>query len=259
MLEPSASISTQVAKPSVQTWSIVAHSYFRNGQRAAAEKIMQMMREQGITPDQVTWNTIISGYAGMQDAFAAVEAMKNMEQARFEVDSYTLKALTRIRDRNQLLDALRKAAAQDDNTKVGELALEDPIQATFETSLGNNTESPEQSDTTPLSHRLGSSRRPMCEAEQEAGDQATSGMTKDPGRIGRIRRVLLRQNSQAAPPYVEGTERGSYVDRDFLGPTEKPFKTPAEAAEPASQSSNGEENDFDHLYDIHDTQPGVLP
>ncbi|KAI4191194.1 MAG: hypothetical protein L6R41_000240 [Letrouitia leprolyta] len=112
MLERPASTAVQFAKPTVQTWSIVLRSYFFNKQRAAGEKILEMMRARGIKPNQVTMNTIISGYAKMQDASAAVKTMQQMEAAGLQVDSYTMKGLTRIVNRDELLDALRKVAAK---------------------------------------------------------------------------------------------------------------------------------------------------
>lgn len=108
MLERPLSTTVKFAKPTVQTWSIVLRSYFFNNQRAAAEKILQMMRARAVRPNQVTMNTIISGYAKMQDAFAAVDTMQQMEAAGLRVDSYTLKGLTRIVNRDELLNALRR-------------------------------------------------------------------------------------------------------------------------------------------------------
>ncbi|KAL8909759.1 MAG: hypothetical protein Q9207_000069 [Kuettlingeria erythrocarpa] len=109
MIEPPASTVFEVAKPTVQTWSIVLRSYFLNGQRAAAEKTLQMMRSRGIQPNLVTMNIIITGYATMQDAPAAVDAMQEMNAAGFEADAITYRGLTRIVKREELMDALRKS------------------------------------------------------------------------------------------------------------------------------------------------------
>ncbi|KAL8761798.1 MAG: hypothetical protein Q9184_002121 [Pyrenodesmia sp. 2 TL-2023] len=126
MLEPPPSTVFKIAKPTVQTWSILLRSYFFNGQRAAAEKTIQMMRSQGIAPNVVTMNTIIAGYAKMQDAAAAVNAMQEMEATGFEQDSSTYKALKRIVKREQLLDALRKTAVKTTQASgVGQVE-EDP-------------------------------------------------------------------------------------------------------------------------------------
>ncbi|KAL9029372.1 MAG: hypothetical protein Q9196_002379 [Gyalolechia fulgens] len=127
MLNPPASTTVKVAKPTVQTWSIALRTYFFNNQRAAGEKILQMMRAMGTEPNQVTMNTIISGYANMQDAPAAVNAMQQMEAAGLQVDSYTLKGLTRIINRDELLDALRKVAAKPIETQEAVHTTEDTL------------------------------------------------------------------------------------------------------------------------------------
>ncbi|KAI4231596.1 MAG: hypothetical protein L6R40_007685 [Gallowayella cf. fulva] len=133
MLRPSASTTVTVAKPSVITWSILTNTYFLQGQRAAAEKVIQMMREHGVEMNQVTWNTVISRYASMQDAPAVVNAMKGMESAGFEADSYTLRALAKMTDRNQLLDALGRAAARADTAWANGQAERDSVYSTLET------------------------------------------------------------------------------------------------------------------------------
>ncbi|KAL9602265.1 MAG: hypothetical protein Q9219_001990 [cf. Caloplaca sp. 3 TL-2023] len=119
MLNPPASVIVQIARPNVQSWSIVLKSYFFHGQIAAGKKILKMMRERGVEPNEVTMNTIIAGYARMQDAFAAVNALQQMEVLGFAADSYTFKGLTRVIDRDQLLDALRTVAGKT-NTTVDE-------------------------------------------------------------------------------------------------------------------------------------------
>ncbi|MCJ1461300.1 hypothetical protein MMC28_011682 [Mycoblastus sanguinarius] len=100
------------ATPTVRTWSILLAAYFYHNQRKAAEKVLAMMRERGLRLDKVTWNTIISGYSSMQEAEAAVGAMKQMEAEGFEVDNFTLKGLGRLRNRDLMLDALKRSMAK---------------------------------------------------------------------------------------------------------------------------------------------------
>ena len=100
--------STLYAAPTVQTWSILVAAYFHNKQRRAAEKVLDMMRERGIQCDRVTWHTLVSGYAGLQDVNAAVDTVKKMEAAGFEVDSYVTKGLGRLWTRDRLKKALEK-------------------------------------------------------------------------------------------------------------------------------------------------------
>ncbi len=118
------------AAPTVQTWSILLLAYIRNGQARAAEKILTMMRERHIEPNQVTWNSLTSGYSALQDIHKAVDVVKRMEAESFEMDSYTLKALGRFRNRTRLLKVLRET-------------LKDELEAEDE-SLGG-TESPKAS------------------------------------------------------------------------------------------------------------------
>lgn len=71
------------------------------------------MRERGLKPDKVTWNTMISGYSGLQDVEAAVGAVKGMQAAGHEVNSYTLKGLGKLLNRSPLLDALKRVIGDE--------------------------------------------------------------------------------------------------------------------------------------------------
>jgi pentatricopeptide repeat protein len=99
---------TTPAPPTVQTWSILVRSYMRHKQSAAAERVLSMMSRMGMRPNEVTWNTLISGYAGMQDVEGAVGAMARMEDEGWWGDERTLEGLGRIIDRDKLLAALKK-------------------------------------------------------------------------------------------------------------------------------------------------------
>lgn len=112
------------ATPTVQTWSILLLAYIRNNQARAAEKILTMMRERHIDPNQVTWNSLTSGYSALQDIHKAVDVVKRMEAESFEMDSYTLKALGRYRNRTRLLKVLKETLkdeleAEDENGGLG--------------------------------------------------------------------------------------------------------------------------------------------
>ena len=99
--------SIPFAAPTTQTWSILVAAYFRHYQRRPAEKVLDMMRERGMHRDIVTWNTMIMGYAKMQDVDAAVDAVEGMKVAGFEVDPFTIKGLRRLRTEDRLRKALR--------------------------------------------------------------------------------------------------------------------------------------------------------
>ena len=101
--------SIPYAAPTTQTWSILVAAYFRHYQRRPAEKVLDMMRERGIHRDIVTWNTLILGYARMQDVDAAVDAVEGMKAAGFEADSNTVKGLRHLRTEDRLRWALRES------------------------------------------------------------------------------------------------------------------------------------------------------
>ena len=108
MLEaPPSPDQPRYAIPTVRTWSILVANYFRHNQRLAGEKVVSIMRERGLQPDRVTWNTLVKGYSGLQDVNAAVGAVKGMTTAGYEVDGRTMTGLGRLWNQDGLLDALR--------------------------------------------------------------------------------------------------------------------------------------------------------
>ena len=95
------------AAPTVQTWSILVDNYFRNKQRHAGEQVLAMMRQRGMKPNQVTWNSVIKGYAILQDVRATMDAVKGMRAAGFETDSYTVNALGKLWMQDRLMELLQ--------------------------------------------------------------------------------------------------------------------------------------------------------
>lgn len=94
-----------IAAPTVQTWSILLHSFIRNRQAVAAEKVLTIMQARGHEPSQVTWNTLLGGYASMQDVAGVVKSIRRLEKDDMEADEWTMKALRRVTDREALLEA----------------------------------------------------------------------------------------------------------------------------------------------------------
>ena len=132
MVEFSSSQSTTVdsvpyATPTVQTWSILVAAYFRNRQKRAAEKVLDLMRERGIKGDKVTWNTLVSGYAGLQDVSAAVDTVKAMKANGFEVDDFTIKGLGRLLARDRLSEALKTSTEQPSSTEGSSQGFVPPL------------------------------------------------------------------------------------------------------------------------------------
>ncbi|MCJ1361649.1 hypothetical protein MMC16_000749 [Acarospora aff. strigata] len=103
------------AVPTVQTWSILLAAFLRHGQRMAARKVLDMMRKRRLEPNLVTWNTLISGLSRLQDVNGALSALRDMKDAGFEMDHRTLEGLGWIRDRRNLLQALKESDQEQDD------------------------------------------------------------------------------------------------------------------------------------------------
>ncbi|KAJ6150858.1 hypothetical protein N7470_007452 [Penicillium chermesinum] len=93
-------------KPSTRTWTLLLSAFIYNRQIAGAEKIRDMMLKHDVEFSQVTWNTIVNGYANAQDMPQTAAAIKDMEQAGFAIDSYTMKPLRYLRDPEALWAAI---------------------------------------------------------------------------------------------------------------------------------------------------------
>ena len=119
------------ATPTVRTWNILAASYFRHNQAIAAEKVISMMYERGLEPNTVTRNTMVQGYSTRQDVESAVNEVRRMEAAGYDVDDFTLKGLGKIWDRNRLIEAFKKGMNADETAEresqdvLGLLPLDD--------------------------------------------------------------------------------------------------------------------------------------
>ena len=118
-------------KPSVRSWTILLSAFVYNKQPHAAEKVKEMMAKHNVEYNQVVWNTIISGYANAQNIPEAAKAIRMMEKQGFNVDSYTLRSLSYLRDPNRLwvvLDELDKVRVVH-HKKSGQPV--DPLESEF--------------------------------------------------------------------------------------------------------------------------------
>lgn len=108
--------SSKVAGPTVYTWSILLMSFCRHHQVAAAEKVLSMMNDRGLEPNDVTWNNLVHGYASTQDIDGAMHSIKRMELEGHPIDNYTIVGLGKVKDRNLLIDALNSTMSDDAKT-----------------------------------------------------------------------------------------------------------------------------------------------
>ena len=100
--------------PTVRTWNILLWAYLNNGQKRAANKVIQTMQDRGIRPDKTSWSILRSGYASMQDVDATVDAVDRMRAAGYEPDTRTLLDLGGLWDQQRLVDILQRVTQHAD-------------------------------------------------------------------------------------------------------------------------------------------------
>lgn len=92
--------------PRVRTWTILLSAFIYNRQPFAAEKVKEMMVKHNVRFNQVTWNTIISGYANAQQIPETAKAIRIMEEQGFEVDQFTMRSLRYLNDPERLWEVM---------------------------------------------------------------------------------------------------------------------------------------------------------
>lgn len=94
--------------PTPRTWTILLSAFNYSRQPDAAEKVKEMMAKHDVEYNQVTWNTIINGFANAQDIPETASAIKKMEKEGFAIDHYTMKSLRYLRDPERLWVAIEE-------------------------------------------------------------------------------------------------------------------------------------------------------
>jgi pentatricopeptide repeat protein len=100
--------SHSTPKPSLYTWSILLKVFMDRGQTVAAEKVLGMMKERGIEPSIITWNTLAHGYVSVQDTDMVADVVSRLEEAEFSVDEVMLSSLKKVHQRKRFLEQLDK-------------------------------------------------------------------------------------------------------------------------------------------------------
>lgn len=73
---------------------------------------MELMRKRDLVPTEVTWNSLVKGYALMQDISGTVDALARMEGEGFDADVYTTSTLKKIKDGEGLIKAWKEARGE---------------------------------------------------------------------------------------------------------------------------------------------------
>jgi pentatricopeptide repeat protein len=89
--------------PSMYTWSILLHGFMAARETASGERIVSMMRENGMQPTLVTWNTLLSGYVRVQNASKVMATLRGIEERGLQADEYTTRAFAKVARKESVL------------------------------------------------------------------------------------------------------------------------------------------------------------
>lgn len=95
-------------RPNEFTWNIFLLGFTRHGQLKLAEQVLNYMKSKGIAWTNITWNHLISGYAGAQDSDKVIDTIRRAEDSGFQWDAWTYGSMRRFRESGKLQEILRQ-------------------------------------------------------------------------------------------------------------------------------------------------------
>ncbi|KAH8685651.1 hypothetical protein BGZ60DRAFT_395726 [Tricladium varicosporioides] len=111
----------RIPKPDAYTWNILIKVFLRHGQTRAAEKVLSMMRDRGLEPSMVSWNTLLFGYARMQNIPMVTNTIARQQAGGYNPDEITIGALKKVVDHRSLREALAQQEIQDMEERASSL------------------------------------------------------------------------------------------------------------------------------------------
>ncbi|KAK3309052.1 uncharacterized protein B0T15DRAFT_491585 [Chaetomium strumarium] len=80
--------------PSVHTWNAILAGFFRERRVRQSWRIFELMRQHGVEPNKVTWNTLIAGYTATRENQLAVETLVQFEKLGYKADESTQRQMS---------------------------------------------------------------------------------------------------------------------------------------------------------------------
>ena len=115
---PSSGAALRHPAPTVYTWSILLDGFMQYKRHGQAERILQMMRQHGVRPCRVTWNTLVAGYAREQKISKTVRALQRLEADGFEADEWTLRAFSYLQNKHRAIAEMEAMIARRERRRL---------------------------------------------------------------------------------------------------------------------------------------------
>ncbi|KAH7125778.1 hypothetical protein B0J11DRAFT_529216 [Dendryphion nanum] len=94
--------------PNVFSWNLFLRAFFRADQVQAAERVYEVMKSRGVQPDNMTYTTLILGYARAEN-FEALGQIMSLVQEEDILNGEILNELMRIHDQKRMRLSLEQA------------------------------------------------------------------------------------------------------------------------------------------------------
>jgi pentatricopeptide repeat protein len=142
-------------RPSVYTWTMLVNGFKNHRQPGIAASMVRMMiKEGGVKPNMITWNTLITAFARVNDAHGAVRAVWYLEQSGLRPDKHTIQAISSMNPRARqqaltLMEASKDKLIPPDDDVASLLMRPIPLDADYSDPIirqVKNEDSPPPSD-----------------------------------------------------------------------------------------------------------------
>lgn len=90
------------------TWNSMIKGYHQGGKISEAQRLFDLMQQQGVEPDVITWNILISSYSQLGKCDVAMKLMSDMEMRGVKPDVFTWSCMiSGFAQNNRGLEALK--------------------------------------------------------------------------------------------------------------------------------------------------------
>ncbi|KAL8514663.1 hypothetical protein ACS0TY_013666 [Phlomoides rotata] len=92
----------------IVSWNSMIKGYHQGGKISEAQRLFDLMQEEGVEPDAITWNILISSYSQLGKCDLAMELMSEMEMCGVKPDVFTWSCMiSGFAQNNRGLEALQ--------------------------------------------------------------------------------------------------------------------------------------------------------
>jgi pentatricopeptide repeat protein len=100
--------------PSIFTWTILIQAFCWQAHPKTAIRMIRIMRRHGVQPNHRTWYTLLNSYARRQDVAPVMAVLDQLDQAGYQPNRHTIRAVAKLHGHAAILDRLDERAGLRD-------------------------------------------------------------------------------------------------------------------------------------------------